>query len=167
MYPGARELILVRDFRDMLCSVIAFSRKRGYEAFGRSDEGSDVEYVRTNLVQSVEGLAKRLQATSTRPHLVRYEDLINAPEQTLAEMLSYLDLDSDPDQIQDTLKRAEESTTSMQHPGSGQQVDLLAHRTTSDPAASIGRWREDLPEEVAEVCKEVLGPLLVEFGYEV
>jgi hypothetical protein len=166
IYPAAREVILVRDFRDMLCSVIAFSRKRGYEAFGRSDGGGDAEYVRTNLLQSATALAQRLRATATRPHLVRYEDLIQAPEQTFTELLTYLELDADSDLVQDTLQRAAESTLSMQHPGSGQEVDLRAHRTTDDPAASIGRWREDLPEEVAAVCNEVLGPLLIEFGYE-
>jgi hypothetical protein len=166
LYPAAREVILVRDFRDMLCSVIAFSRKRGFEAFGRG-EGGDTEYVRTNLLQSATALAQRLQSTSAQPHLIRYEDLIQAPKNTFSELLAYLGLDSDPDLVEETLDRASESTVSMQHPGSGEQVDLLAHRTTPDPAASIGRWREDLPDEIAEICNEVLGPLLVKFGYEV
>jgi hypothetical protein len=155
MYSGAREVILVRDFRDMLCSVIAFNRKRGYEAFGRSGEGGDAEYVRGPLLQSATTLAERLRGEATRPHLVRYEDLIEAPEPALTELFEHLKLDADPERVDETVRRAAASTASMQH-----------HRTTSDPAASIGRWREDLPPEIAEICNDALGPLLAEFGYE-
>jgi hypothetical protein len=155
LYGGAREVILVRDFRDLLCSVIAFNRKRGYEAFGRGGEGGDAEYVRGPLRQSATTLAERLRGTQTRPHLVRYEDLIQNPEPALTELFEHLELDADPERVAETLRRAEASSASMSH-----------HRTTSDPAASIGRWRQDLPEEIAEICNDALGPLLAEFGYE-
>ena len=155
MYSGAREVILVRDFRDMLCSVIAFNRKRGWDAFGRAEGGDDAEYVRTTMRQSATILAKRLRGGATRPRLVRYEDLVENPEPTLAGIFEHLGLDCDPEVVSETVRQAEESTASMEH-----------HRTTSDPAASIGRWRNDLPTEIAEVCNEELGPWLSEFGYE-
>jgi len=155
MYSGAREVILVRDFRDTLSSVIAFNRKRGWDAFGRSEGGDDAEYVRGALRQSVETLAERLRSEGTGPRLVRYEDLVLEPEPALSELFAALGLDADPALVSETVERAKQSTASMDH-----------HRTTSDPAASIGRWREDLPEEIAAVCNEELGPLLAEFGYE-
>jgi LPS sulfotransferase NodH len=155
MYSGAREVILVRDFRDTLSSVIAFNRKRGWDAFGRSEGGDDAAYVRGALRQSVETLAERLRSEGTGPRLVRYEDLILEPEPALGELFAALGLDADPELVQETVERARQSTASMDH-----------HRTTADPAASIGRWREDLPEEIAAVCNEELGPLLAEFGYD-
>lgn len=155
IYPRAREVILVRDFRDMLCSVIAFNRKRGWDAFGRSEGGDDAEYVRKAMRQSALSLAKRLRGQRTQPQLVRYEDLVLDPEPTLVELFAHLGLDNDPELVSETVRRAEESTVAMEH-----------HRTTSDPAASIGRWRNDLPEEIAQVCNEELGELLAEFGYE-
>ena len=155
IYPGAREVILVRDFRDILCSVIAFNRKRGWDAFGRSEGGDDAQYVRTTLRESGVILSERMRRATTRPHLVRYEDLVLDPEPALTELFGQLGLDSDPELVSQTVKRAHESTASMDH-----------HRTTSDPAASIGRWRNDLPEDIAEVCNQELGPLLAEFGYE-
>jgi hypothetical protein len=155
LYPGAREVILVRDFRDLLCSVIAFNRKRGWDAFGRSEGGDDAEYVRTTLRQSGELLVKRLHKGEAGPHLVRYEDLVLQPEPTLVDLFGQLEMDADPEVVRETIRLTEESTAEMKH-----------HRTTSDPAASIGRWREDLPEEIAAVCNEELGPLLREFGYE-
>jgi hypothetical protein len=155
MYAGAREVILVRDFRDILCSVIAFNRKRGWDAFGRLEGGDDAEYVRGPLRQSAATLVERLRGDRTEPRLVRYEDLVLEPEPVLTELFGQLGLDADPALVQETVKRAGESSASMDH-----------HRTTSDPAASIGRWREDLPESIAAVCNEELGPLLAEFGYE-
>lgn len=155
LYPGAREVILVRDFRDLLCSVISFNRKRGWDAFGRSEGGDDAEYVRTTLRQSGELLVKRLRDGASSPQLVRYEDLVLSPEPTLVELFGQLGMNADPEIVRETIGRTEESTADMAH-----------HRTTSDPAASIGRWRDDLPEEIAAVCNEELGPLLREFGYE-
>jgi hypothetical protein len=155
MYPRAREVILVRDFRDMLCSVISFNRKRGWDAFGRTEGGDDAEYVRTAMRQSAIALAGRLRGTRTQPRLVRYEDLVLDPEPTLTELFEHLGLEHDPELVTETVIRAEEGTAAMDH-----------HRTSSDPAASIGRWRNDLPEEIAEVCNQELGELLSEFGYE-
>ncbi|HEX6457216.1 MAG TPA: sulfotransferase [Solirubrobacterales bacterium] len=155
MYPGAREVILVRDFRDMLCSVIAFNRKRGWSDFGYTEGGDDAEYVRSVMRPSLTALAQRLRRDSGAPSLVRYEELVLDPEPALTALFEQLGLASGEEVVAETVRLAQEGTASMDH-----------HRTTSDPAASIGRWHEDLPGEIAAVCNEELGPLLAEFGYE-
>jgi hypothetical protein len=153
MYPGAREVILVRDFRDMLCSIIAFNRKRGYEAFGRAEAGSDREYVETTVANSARRLLRRLRERGEAAHLVRYEDLIQEPAATLEAMMRFLGLDADAEAVAATLKRAESES-------------LDEHRTTAAASASVSRWKQDLSPELAEVCAEVLDPVLIEFGYE-
>jgi hypothetical protein len=153
MYPGAREVILVRDFRDMLCSVIAFNRKRGYEAFGRADAGSDTEYLETTVVNSARRLLKRQRELGDAAHLVRYEDLIQSPAATLGALMEYLELEFDEETIAATLERADSEA-------------LDSHRTTDEVSESIGRWQRDLSPEIAEVCAQVLDPVLTEFGYE-
>jgi sulfotransferase family protein len=153
MYPRAREVILVRDFRDMLCSVIAFNRKRGYEAFGRADVGSDAEYVETTVANSARRLLRRLRERGDEAHLVRYEDLIQEPATTLGGIMGYLGLDADEDAVAAVFERAE-----------AQSLD--EHRTTRKASESIDRWKRDLPAELAQVCAEVLDPVLTEFGYE-
>jgi hypothetical protein len=42
---------------------------------------------------------------------------------------------------------------------------LDTHRTVQDPAQTIGRWRRDLPDELAAECNELLTPVLEAFGY--
>jgi hypothetical protein len=153
MYPGAREVILVRDFRDMLCSVIAFNRKRGYEAFGREAAGSDAEYVETTVFNSARRLLRRWRELGDAAHLVRYENLIEAPAASIASLREYLGLDPDKGVIAATFERAESDS-------------LDEHRTTDKASASIGRWQRDLSPELAKVCAEVLDPVLTEFGYE-
>jgi hypothetical protein len=154
LYPGAREMILVRDFRDMLCSVIAFNRKRGWEGFGRAAAASDEEYVQTTVANSARRLLRRLRERGGAAHLVRYEDLIQRPEQTLAGMMAYLDLDAGEEQVAATLERAESNSLNS------------SHRTTEKASASIDRWKRDLSPELAQVCADVLDPVLTEFGYE-
>jgi hypothetical protein len=153
LYPGAREMILVRDFRDMLCSVIAFNDKRGWEGFGRAAAASDEEYVQTTVANSARRLLRRLRERGEAAHLVRYEDLIRKPEETLAGMMAYLGLDAGEELVAAALERAESNS-------------LDSHRTTEKASASIDRWKRDLSPELAEVCAGVLDPVLTEFGYE-
>jgi Sulfotransferase family len=155
LYPSAREVILVRDFRDMLCSVIAFNRKRGWEGFGRADAKDDVEYVQTTVANSAKRLLRRLRERGEGAHLVRYEDLILEPAETLGSTLRFLGLDASEAAVAATLERAEADSP-----------ELEEHRTTDKASASIDRWKRDLSPELAQVCAEVLDPVLVEFGYE-
>jgi hypothetical protein len=39
------------------------------------------------------------------------------------------------------------------------------HQTSAGPEASIGRWKNDLPEELQSVCDETFGDALLELGY--
>jgi hypothetical protein len=154
LYPEAREIILVRDFRDLLSSVLAFNEKRGYQAFGREQRDSDADYVRSTLRRSAESLLKRWRNREQAAHLVRYEDLVLDPAGTLGRLLRYLDLDHSDTAVEQTLESAQNA------PGTDH------HRTVSNPAASIGRWRHDLSEELKLLCEQALDPVLDQFGYE-
>ena len=46
IYPQAKEIILVRDFRDVTSSILAFNKKRGSDDFGRNKFKSDEEYIK-------------------------------------------------------------------------------------------------------------------------
>jgi len=153
LYPGSREVILVRDFRDVLCSILAFNRKRGFQAFGRARVTSDAEYVTTNLRNSAQALLERWQTHREDAHLVRYEDLIRDPQGCLRGVLAHLGLAADAETVDAMVARAAERGS----PG---------HRTTDDAHASVGRWKRDLPSQLQAVCEDALGPALTGFGYE-
>jgi hypothetical protein len=154
IFPGARELILVRDFRDRLSSVFAWNEMRGERGFGHDAEMSKAEYLAERVNADAEGLLSRWHQKGESAHLVRYEDLILEPRQTLTGILGFLEVDAGADAVGETLELANRPN------------ELLdGHRTVSDPAQTIGRWRRDLPPDLAAECNEILAPVLAEFGY--
>lgn len=154
IYPQGKEIILVRDFRDMASSVLAFNKKRGTEGFGRQKFKSNEEYVKTVIKNSALGLQQRWKKRKQQAHLVRYEDLILSPEETLKGVLEYLKLDSSQEAIANITSKASEDS-----PYTGW------HQTSSSAKDSIGRWRQDLDPSLQKVCNKVLADSLREFGY--
>ena len=151
LYPGAAEVVLVRDLRDVLCSILAFNRKRGYQAFGRELAGSDDEFI-DSVRRSGEALLGHLRTEGRKVHLVRYEDLIREPVATLEPLLEHLGLD--PAAAPEMVERAAISTAAMDH-----------HMTAPSAASSIGRWRTELDADLADRCDAILAPVVADFGY--
>ena len=79
LYPDAREVFLVRDFRDMALSILSFDRKRGFAGFRRPDGVTDIEYVRGVLRELTLGLTAAWRERGEQAHLLRYEDLAARP----------------------------------------------------------------------------------------
>jgi LPS sulfotransferase NodH len=164
LYPRAKEVILVRDFRDMARSIMAFDEKRGYAGFGRPDGVSDEQYMRGELRQMAQDLRKSWQTRRDRAHLVRYEDLVLQPVETLTAMLEYLEIDASAGTVQEVLARGAEEILRL--PGVSYEIsDIRVHRTVGDPKATIGRWRRESDESFRELAHEVFGEALEEFGY--
>ncbi len=154
LYPDAREIFLVRDPRDMVCSMISFYDKTHLVSFGRDRTSSDEVFVR-EIAQALGELLSHLRERGERALLVRYEELVGAMPTTLAGVLAYLDLATDPVAQQAMVASAQESTP-----------DSLRHRTTSSGPDSVGRWRRDLSEPLQELCNDVFAERLHELGYE-
>jgi Sulfotransferase family len=151
LYPDAREIFLVRDFRDMVASTFAFNDKRGFQGFGRDRAPSDAEYVRGVVAESVGELLSAWRTRGEGAHLLRYEDLIQSPRETVAAAFEFLGLEAGGERIDATIATLDE-------PGSE------VHRTSA-AEQSIGRWRRDLAADVQEACDAALGGALREFGY--
>jgi len=154
LYPDGREIFLVRDFRDMVASVYAFNRKRGVSGFGRGKTGSDREYVEW-VGSWAASLAGAWEQRRERAHLVRYEDLVRAPEEALGALLSYVGVDASTTTIARMVGRLSEEVP-----------ELSEHQTTASPQRSIGRWRADLEPDLREACDRAFGDALALFGYE-
>jgi hypothetical protein len=153
-YPGMREVFLTRDLRDVAASTLAYNAKRGVVSFGREEVGSDEEYIRGPLQRDARDLLEAWRARAEDSYLLRYEDLIKWPQVTLADLFSYLSIESDEATIAETLQRAH-------RPGAQKQ-----HQTSDSAEQSIGRWKTDLPEHLQRACDEALGDILVQFGYQ-
>lgn len=151
LYPDAKEIVLVRDFRDMIASILAFNRKRGYQAFGRERASSDLEYVK-NMRNNVQGLMKTWELRSDRAFLLRYEDLVNETGSTLEKLMDYLGIPTDVGRL---IEKARKTAGELDH-----------HRTSKDAAASIGRWKSELAPPLKVASAEAFKEALSTFGYE-
>jgi hypothetical protein len=154
LYPKTREIFVVRDFRDMLCSIRAFNKKRGTMGFNRDQVGSEQEYI-YRLGREAQQLLSSWKARSQRACLVRYEDLVLQPTGTMQRVLNYLGLESGASLVQDLFRTAVVDTE-----------ELRAHRTSGTLQSSIGRWRDDLDSTSKLLCNQVFGGILQEFGYD-
>lgn len=153
MYPRSREVFLVRDFRDTLCSILAFEAKRKDANFGRALANSDEEFTREYRLQALT-LLESWRDRRDRALLVRYEDLIQRPTEELSRIFTYMSLDASDSTIEGVLGRALVETPEFQE-----------HRTSPNVSASIGRWRRDLDPSLQAVCNEAFGDILRELGY--
>ena len=153
LYPRGREVILVRDFRDMVTSMLAYNQKRGFDDFGRVRRPSDEAWVRS-LRRGVNELARAWTRRGDRAHLVRYEDLVAEPETIMRGVFEYLGLDASPALVGELVRKS-----------TSDRAELTKHQTTRDPAASIGRWRHDLPPALRSAANEAFQHGLVTFGY--
>jgi hypothetical protein len=159
LYPRAKEILLVRDFRDMASSILAFDKKRGYSGFGRRGGDSDESYIRM-MGAGAHDLTQAWRERRDRAHLVRYEDLVFRPHETLTDLLDYLELDTSEAAVDELV-----AVMSGAPAGSGADATVRMHRTSPDAAASVGRWRRDLDESLHVPCRETFGDLLEELGY--
>lgn len=154
LYPASKEIVLVRDLRDVACSSLSYGTREGAQSFGRELAASDEEYLE---VLRGYGLCI-LEAWRERGDsslLVRYEDLIRDPQGQLKRIFAYVGIDCSPATIAEVISGAEGSETR------GQEM----HRTSASPAASVGRWRHDMPETLKQAARESLDDLLDAFGY--
>jgi hypothetical protein len=154
-FPSATAVHVVRDGRDVVCSLL----ERGWLSARRSDESDDA-----NLSYGVhprfwveperrEEFARVSDARRAAWAWRRYVTAARAaPARTIE--LHYEELVSDPSTATNALAH-------MLGVGTGE----LAGAFSSAHANSVGRWRRDLtPEQLADVEDEA-GALLAELGY--
>ena len=153
--PETREIFLVRDPRDVACSIFAFQRKMDGDWFWRSRERGEEEVIRQPLCDGVGLLTHRWMQRGEDAHLVRYEDLIEAPHETLTAVFEYLGVDASPATVDAALSGAARLDDER----------LRLHVTSPTPAQSVGRWRKDLSPALWNVCEEAFAPTMEAFGY--
>ncbi len=154
LYSDFREIFLVRDFRDVVCSMLAFNAKRSKDGFGFKKYKKPEDFVYEFGNNSVKPLLERWREYSGEVHLIRYEDLIRFPIETLSSTFEYLELENSREIINKILEKVSQDTNQLER-----------HQTSSNPEASIGRWQQELSSELKAVCNYVFAGALEEFGY--
>jgi hypothetical protein len=154
IYADAREVFLIRDVRDNICSALAFNAKRGTQEFGRAAAVSDEEFSAYRCAE-FRSLYQSYLANRETALLVRYEDLVADPAAVTRNVLRYLGLDD-----------SDATVSSMVKQGTAADRDLDFHRTSATPMHSVQRWRRELPQAIARTCLRLAGDELRALNYE-
>jgi len=89
-----------------------------------------------------------VDAHPDRACCIVYEDLVSAPQQTVAAVMKFLGERSAPEQL---------DFSRCRH-GAGME-DPKVSKTTEIHASSVGRWKDRLPPAVVEQARAVLDPV--------
>ncbi|MCI5144167.1 MAG: sulfotransferase [Candidatus Electrothrix sp. AR3] len=156
-FPDARFIEMVRDGRDVVCSLRTFPRHKVVND----------KLVPLNTWNPLDQCIKRwIQATEhSRPYWnhpqymrVRYEDLINQTEATLYDVCAFIGelFDSSMLQYYKITRQSRDTTRFPQNPEATKPLYKNA----------INRWKSDFCEQDKRMFKIMSGDLLEIFGYE-
>ena len=155
-FPGARFVHVLRDGRDVACSLRTHPRHR-------VENG---KLVPLDTWKPIAGCARRWRDdiegsrrfwNDPRFHTIRYEDLVLDPRPVLGKLMAFLGEPWDDAMLAHAGagSRFRDVTRFAQNP------EALAAVST----ASLSRWERDLDARDRRVFKRIAGPLLIELGY--
>ena len=153
IYPELVPILLVRDPRDMICSILAFNARRGTADFLQEEGDTDTKLV-AKYAPILDRVAEWWQQHSRSCILLHYEDLVVSPVPTLARLFSRLDLEISSRDIVSIIRAVEAC-------GSNDR-----HMTADSVNKSIGRWRSEMSLSAAELSRSKYHAFLEIFEYE-
>jgi protein-tyrosine sulfotransferase len=159
-FPHAKLIHVIRDGRDTACSL----RGKGFAKIGDAPRDSAEAARRCAVMWKVAVKTGLRHRSDPAYYELRYEDLVFDPEPTLRRLCDFLQVPWSPG----LTEPASDGGDWSRSPRS--RWDSFAADERRASAAifhhSIGRWQHDLSPIDIEVLRPVIGPLLVELGYE-
>jgi len=156
--PESRTILLIRDPRDLVASVLDASKEGSWLQARRGKRAPLVEdkWVALRAEKIVESIGHARRAHEAHPGpkvLVRYEDLRAAPVEELVRIHASLRLPYEREDIQQAVAAHSWESIPQEKKGPGKIFRK----------ATPGSWREDLTPEQVRIVEEITAPLLEEF----
>ncbi len=151
LYPDALEIVLVRDFRDMILSALHFGAKDRDPAVIEREKST--AYL--NVVKEVAEFSAYYQLNRNSTLLVRYEDLLLDTRTTLGRIFNSLGIPWDSQTLNGIAYDKHEVA-----------VEHKQHITSKSIAHSVQRWRSELTPQQQKSYTEMFAQELQLFGYE-
>ncbi len=152
--PNAREIFLVRDPRDIICSSLAFNAKRGTVKFGRQDVENDLQYVSHRAEMARPWVVEPWLARKDRAVLIKYEELVTSPRTVLQRLFRYLELSHTPSLIERIITDVAQKTDIQNR-----------HSTAHSTKSSVARWKKDLSPDMLDACNREFKDYMEVFEY--
>jgi protein-tyrosine sulfotransferase len=155
-FPEARFVHVLRDGRDVACSLRTHPRHRVVDGkLVPLDTWKPIAGGARRWVRDIE--SSRRWWNDPRFHTVRYEHLVLDPRPELERLMAFLGEDWDDAMLAHTSADSpfRDATRFAQNP------EALGAVST----ASLSRWQRELDARDKRIFKRIAGPLLVELGY--
>lgn len=152
LYPRAQIVLMVRDGRDVACSMMA--------RFGDMQKG-----IRLWVSDNRAGLPFW---THSRVHVLKYEDLVRKTERSLRALFAFLQepYESDVTRIEDTAKQWYSRQLSKPPSEYGDNHRHYRNWQINQPLFDgSGRWLREMDETARNLFKRIAGPMLITLGY--
>jgi hypothetical protein len=158
VYPEAKFICLFRHCMDVIASGVEACpwglQRYGYDPFVAQYPGNSVAAVGSYWLSCAQGILSFADEHPGSCHRVRYEDLVTAPEETMAGILSFLG----EEQVPGITRACFETPHDMNGPADGK-----LWFTSSVTAGSVGRGTvvpaSAMPEPIRSAVNQVLGNL--------
>lgn len=98
-------------------------------------------------------------------HVMRYEDMVERPEETFTRLAAFLNLKRSPEQIRKAIAFTSFDTFREQEAREGFK-ERTKHTETFFRKGKVGSWREELTPEQAKKIVEANGEQMRRFGYD-
>ena len=143
-----RLMDVVRDPRDVLVSIRAFTAATGVDGFGRRPGEPEADYLPRFVAAFADHLDEMAGTSSSIDRVtLRYETFVRDPDGTAAQLGDWLGVTLDPTVF------------------ARSRSEIAHHLTTDSVDQSIGRWRRELPASEADLIWDALGSRLEPLGY--
>lgn len=165
LVPQSRLIFLIRDGRDVIDSLLdALTGDTWftgvYGGFNESDERRRLDIIRhqaRHWLYRTEAVQHAFASHDPeRRLLIRYEELLAGPVETLGRLLRWMGLEMGDEILREVVARHAFSTIPPEERGSGKNFR----------AATPGLWREHMTPVEQQLVNELLGEKLEELGYE-
>lgn len=164
VFPEAKFIHIVRDGRDVACSLLPGIGGRWW-AHERPPQWRDLFARYRGIIRCAHAWREivhiGLDDLAHVPHLqIRYEDLVARPRDVARQLVEYLGLPLHP--------RVIEFSEKIQNTTHGSyQAKYQSIWSRRDHRQRVGRWRENLSEELQRDVLMILEPTLKLLGYPV
>lgn len=149
LYPHAKFIHLVRDYRDNILSHI--------KVFPIKDKA----FLARKWVKYNEVVETYKAKFPKQFHTLRYEDLTENPEKEIRDICKFLEVDFHPDML------SFHQATNKAYNEYSDYIDKY-HKNILNPVNknSLGKWKKELKEADVRIADYVAGDYATQYGYE-
>jgi hypothetical protein len=154
IWPNATFILVVRDPRDHALSLMKLNEQRASR--GQPNFYDDYAAVACGWKKTVREGMTLLTSHGLKHVVLRYEDLVAAPEEQLRRLANTLDID-----LTEGLKFNKQGFIE-------QHIKRFKHHenlTNPINTGSVGKWRKEMTDGEAKVFVDFAGELMAEYGY--